>query len=718
MSNETIVCDWLRRSRMAIVETPFFFLDFQKQKYETKSFIELMERAKINVVRFGVARTYAYYQSKIAPIAPTLGDRDLLAEMIEQCHPRGIKVVAYVHIGYENWILYDEHPNWVERDSDMSPMLVGRPEEVHMCPNSPYLDWKIKMLEEIVNNYNIDAMYFDGPSYFGYCYCNYCQGRFRHEHDAFLPREEDWEDPMWKTYMEWRYQVLESAFIKMKRHIHAIKRIPIIYNNITHYHERCRRESRQPERLTKIADGILFENHRTQHNRPFYRLGQHVCMGVATGKPTWIWWEYNVGDWSFQPCSDPELRLKFAEVLAHGATLGVFPFDAAWYDPQGIRVISECFGFQEANEERIFSVRPTRFLGHVFSRQTAEWYGAAKTDEKYCEPHSGMYKALFHAHAPLSFIIDQNVTYEYMKHYRIVCLNNMACMSEDQIAAIERYVDRGGNILVTHETSLYDERGVRRRNFGLAHVLGVDFVQFPQQFTEQIAPGYPVKDKGRKDWVMWTDVPVPGGKPPTHSYMKITKEHPVTDGLIGKLLPIKSHVYVNDRNDNSLGWQRGTSLHSHPLGDETGFPAVVAGTYGKGKFVYIAGDVGEAYFDSQSIRLRNLVENAIRWFVDGELPVKVAVPKNVEIALHEGKDRLIVYLVNFISDAMETSEEITETIPLHDVDIRIKVPEGRSITEATALRSKKSLVPEIQGKYCKITLPRLEEFELVSFELS
>ena len=60
-----------------------------------------------------------------------------------------------------------------------------------------------------------------------------------------------------------------------------------------------------------------------------------------------------------------------------------------------------------------------------------------------------------------------------LRGFAVLCLANEACLSETQLAAVRRFVADGGGLLATHETSLYDEKGNRRPDLGLADVLGL-----------------------------------------------------------------------------------------------------------------------------------------------------------------------------------------------------------------------------------------------------
>jgi hypothetical protein len=463
--------EWLRRARLAIIEAPFYILDLEKQHFDAEAIVERAARCKVNVIRLGAARTYAYFQSKIAPIAPSIGKRDFVEEVIQAAKPRGIKVVTYIQLGYENVVLYQQHPNWVSRLLDGSPMAVGRPEEVHMCCNSPYREWKISVIRELCANYDVNGVYLDGPTYFGYCYCSYCRRKFAETADIDIPEVEDWTDPSWQSYALWRYQVLASFLSDIREAVRQVRpEIPLINNNITYFHGRCRRESRIPELLSEISDGMLLESHRTHQKLPWHRVGQHAKYGSASGKPLWMWWEYNVGDWSFSSCSPAELRLKYAEVLANGGTPGIFPFDVTERAPEGLETLRDCFSLQEENEERIFSARPTHFVGLPYSRQTAEWYGGADPEKEYTESHTGMYRALSHAHVPFNVLRDPDLTEEKLSGYQVLLLSNLACLSDSQLETIRRFVSNGGGLVATFQTSLFDDRGRGRPEFGFSDV--------------------------------------------------------------------------------------------------------------------------------------------------------------------------------------------------------------------------------------------------------
>lgn len=60
-----------------------------------------------------------------------------------------------------------------------------------------------------------------------------------------------------------------------------------------------------------------------------------------------------------------------------------------------------------------------------------------------------------------------------LKKYKTILLPSIALLSDTECAAIKKYVQGGGSIMASFETSLYDENNERRKDFGLADVFGV-----------------------------------------------------------------------------------------------------------------------------------------------------------------------------------------------------------------------------------------------------
>jgi hypothetical protein len=53
---------------------------------------------------------------------------------------------------------------------------------------------------------------------------------------------------------------------------------------------------------------------------------------------------------------------------------------------------------------------------------------------------------------------------------------NSACLSDAQCTMLQNYVNQGGKLLATHLTSVADEHGKVRKNFGLNTLFGADFL--------------------------------------------------------------------------------------------------------------------------------------------------------------------------------------------------------------------------------------------------
>src|SRR5262249_17323508 len=79
------------------------------------------------------------------------------------------------------------------------------------------------------------------------------------------------------------------------------------------------------------------------------------------------------------------------------------------------------------------------------------------------------------ARIPFEMVHDHLLDPTHIDRFKVLILPNIAALSEEQCNQIRQYLERGGSVVATFETSLYDEWGVRRKTFGLADVFRANY---------------------------------------------------------------------------------------------------------------------------------------------------------------------------------------------------------------------------------------------------
>ncbi len=147
-------------------------IDSIGHKFSKKQFQEALRKGNVNAINVFAKghHSWAYYNTKVGKKHPHL-DFDLLKEQIEACHEIGVRVQAYITVG---WSLQDalEHPEWETLNEEGKarfreitsklkpgdPMPWGWPE---LSPEGAYLDLILAQTEEVVKNYDVDGIWYD-----------------------------------------------------------------------------------------------------------------------------------------------------------------------------------------------------------------------------------------------------------------------------------------------------------------------------------------------------------------------------------------------------------------------------------------------------------------------------------------------------------------------------------------------------------------------------
>jgi hypothetical protein len=268
-------------------------------------------------------------------------------------------------------------------------------------------------------------------------------------------------------------------------------------------------------------------------------------------------------------------------------------------------------------------------------------------------------------------------------------LPNAACLSEAQCAALRAYAARGGSLLATFETAMYDERGQARGESGLADVFGI------QRAGARVAPNG------------------------NSAYARIERDHPILEGFAGtKLLPLAEYYIPLKAVANPVltvlpPFPAFPPEMVYPRETHTDQPAVVLSESGKGRRAYIAGDMDRSYWRSQDGDLSRLLGNVIRWALNGSSPVTVEGDGIAELFAWKTEAGHALHLLNYTNPNMLRGW-MTHNYPIGAQKVRFTVPAGTRVTQVQLLRAGKAAPFVRKGNAVEFTIPQVVDYEVAA----
>jgi len=233
--------------------------------------------------------------------------------------------------------------------------------------------------------------------------------------------------------------------------------------------------------------------------------------------------------------------------------------------------------------------------------------------ERFLSHALGAFRVGYEEHLPLTLITDMDLTPERLAAYKVVILPNAAALSDRLVEAIRGYVQNGGGLVATCETSLFDELGHPRSNFALADLFGVDYEGRPASPTKR--PELDVNFAIVVDDKYWA------GRQGT-AEMRWGAGDILTSELIAdpRLNLVNNGVQASFKgplvkmSDARPPMQR--AMIMFPEGRDP-IPAVVMGEQGKGRVVYMAAGFDAANFSRRLTVMRYVERNPVQVsFVD------------------------------------------------------------------------------------------------------
>jgi hypothetical protein len=656
----------------------------------------------------GIGRSWPLWDSKLIPRRPEWAeDAERVKEFVEVAHKRGILMLSYYPFIFTTPI-YEEHPEWgIQMLNDGGEAGWN---EGWLCWNSPYRDWLPKYLNETIEYFDLDGIYFDDMNWGSHsdggqrqtagCICTFCKEQYLAETGRELPTKVDMEDVEFKRYITWRYGKFTDGVEHVAKGVHAEHPDAVLDWN---YYGR---PYGSPD-TGWMSSHPLNPLPTTTH---FFMEAGLDNLGVSfpakllrAAGPTFGFFfnaARSAGGIGAAPNPEPYTGTvaALAAVVRGGASLTV-GVHAGSFTQWGDALQSI---FAEARTLRQYvGGDSVKHVGLHVSQQSRDFqYHHPEIDDfwKLCRGSDEMLKR---SQLLTEVIFDDNLTVDALCQYKILMLSNSGCLSDAQIEAVRAFVDRGGCLIATHQSSLFDELGRERGNFGLAEVLGVDQVPAELGQANILVPQSAQLKSKFGHFVVFeagqTEIAVRSDSEPEILFTK--------SGLKGmgprKRGPLSGEFF--DRPDL-----------------DSGRPALTRNRFGKGTAIYLCGDLGHGFYRSPLPQLRQLLDLLAR---TAQPAVETRAPAVIDLTAYRRQpDQLMVHLLNNPLPLVpwNTSRgdrpayfSIDEILPVHDVVIQLNDFKAGSVT--LPLRDQ-TLEPSSDGK--QIVVPEVGLHEVVLVDLA
>jgi hypothetical protein len=133
-------------------------------------------------------------------------------------------------------------------------------------------------------------------------------------------------------------------------------------------------------------------------------------------------------------------------------------------------------------------------------------------------------QVLIQAKVPFDIVFDEHL--KDLGNYRVLVLADQECLDDDQMNLIRKYVQEGGGLVATGRTSLYTPWRLRRRDYGLNDLFGVQAAVRTRRGKERdldIRPVQTHRGRGRVSYVAAVKPAIdkPPGARMTSQYWKL-----------------------------------------------------------------------------------------------------------------------------------------------------------------------------------------------------
>ena len=698
-------------------------------RYDIDWWRKQWRRTRTQAVIINAGGIVAYYPSKVPlhRLASQLAGRDLFGELCQAAHREGLVVLARMDSNRAHEELYQAHPGWFAVDGSGRPHRAG--DLFITCVNGPYYEAHIPaILREIAERYHPEGFTDNSWSGLGrgtICYCENCRNKFLHRSGKDIPLSRNWNDPTYREWIRWNYDRRLEIWDLNNRVTKAAGGPHCIWSGMNSGSITGQSQSfRDYKRICERAEIIMLDHQARSDDSGFQNNGEigkliHGILGWNKLIPESMAM-YQAGKPTFRLSSKPasEARLWMLDGIAGGLQPWWHHIGAYHEDRRMYQTAEPVYNWHNTNEEFLVNRQPTAAVGVVWSQENTDFFGRDDAGLLVELPWRGTTLALVRGRIPYLPVHADNIDRDGARLSGLI-LPNVGALSDSQIAAIRRFVERGGGLLATGESTLYNESGDPRPDFGLADIFGVHVR----------TPGNQID--GRKKAAAET----------AHTYLRLNPElranvdgphiegepailgqrHPVLRGFEKTdIIPYGGELERLDIDPDAQPlltfipafpiYPPETAWMRQPKTDIAGL--LVKTLRGGARVAFLPADIDRRFARDNLPDHGDLLGNIIRWISKDKMPFEISGPGLIDCHLYQQPGRLILHLVN-LTNTGTWRQPVDELIPVGPLKVRIKVSAEIKGHEARFLVADRRVPTKSIADWRHFTIPSILDHEVV-----
>jgi hypothetical protein len=620
-----------------------------------------------------LART-PVYRSPLDDDAPV---RDFCGEALDEAKALGLRFIARLDLSKCHKHVYESRPEWFFRRADGAPQIYNG--LYSTCVNGGYYqEYGFEIMQEVLDRYKIDGFFFNmfgyksydySGNYHGLCQCDNCQRRFHEMYGQLLPRAEDLNDPTYLDYVEFKRVTSDGLTQRVAESIHQ-HGLPLVNYQV------------------KFADMVRSEsNSAVDRPLPMWQLSGSDNVkrvrGTYPAKPSCNTAVYFVDiPYRFASVSPHQTALRLAQDLAHGGDIDLYVLGTLQQqDAQALAPAREIYQFATRHQDTYHGLRSLAKTCLIYPQRSFAYQKSASA------AYRGAFRLLTENHilfdAAHDCILDEEGADAFLAKYDLLVLPGAACLSDRQAAAIDGFVQRGGKVLATGQTGLYNELGRPRDGYGL-RCLGAERVKTARD--KMRSAYFRVHDHERMRCLADTDLLFLDG---LYLFTEVKPEATTSLTLVPPCTFGPPEKVAIDQVESDM-------------------PGIVWYTYGQGQSAYFPWAIDALYHRHSSPGHDGAFMSALLALCPNRQVISNANPQ-VEFALFaQGQDS---YVLNVVNTSGHHGTAFFAPVPMHDVEIKLRLPDAAKT--ATSLKLGRRLTLWQEDDYVCFNLDVLGLFDTI-----